>query len=180
MSTSPSLSFLEESKHRFLPTLLEIYHSTVGVITAAAAAFVSHSGVTHNHGMSQHDFNCQRDCGHFSGRWVLIACYGNERKEHLQSHANGCHLQSNGHNPFLGPHKPSRTGCHCDSGTILAQERRMDLCTNRCVLHTSIHLWWQFFVCNDSFLSCNFSLVLNRLHQCQRGARLTEIVHWLR
>lgn len=43
--------------------------------------FVSHSGVAHKHGMSQHDFNCQRDCGHFSGRWVLMACYGNERKE---------------------------------------------------------------------------------------------------
>lgn len=75
------LCFLEKSKRRFPPTLLEIYHSTVGVITAAAAAFVSDSGVTHNHGMSQHDFNCQWDCGHFSRRWVLMACYGNERKE---------------------------------------------------------------------------------------------------
>lgn len=38
MQTRPALSFLKKSKRWFPPTLLEIYHSTVGVITAAAAA----------------------------------------------------------------------------------------------------------------------------------------------
>lgn len=77
--------YFKRNQRRFLPTSLEIYHSAAGVITAAAAAagFVSRSAVTHKHNMSQHDFNCQWDCGHFSGRWVLMACYGNERREQL-------------------------------------------------------------------------------------------------
>lgn len=81
IQTSPPPSFLDKSKRRFPLILLEIYHSTVGVITVAATAFVSHSEVAYDDGMSQHDFNCQWDCGHFRRRWVLMACYGNERKE---------------------------------------------------------------------------------------------------
>lgn len=44
-------------------------------------------------GASQRDFNCRWDRGHFSGRGVGTACYGNERKERR-------HLPESGAWPF--------------------------------------------------------------------------------